>query len=118
MSALDELLARYFGAMTSYYDDDLHKKASAELAALRARIAELEAEVEKLNRERSEETAEFNAGYEAAKRGEPDNEPSGCKYDVWSIGWAWGKHGELLTENARLRKHLETVRDEFMEERE
>jgi hypothetical protein len=60
--------------------------AAAELAALREAM-----EAEK--RQQSEETEEFNAGYDAALRGEPiDNEPSNTPYDVWCIGWVWGDY--------------------------
>ncbi len=41
----------------------------------------------------AEEVAEFNAGYEAMKAGQPcDAEPAGTKYDVWHNGWAWAAH--------------------------
>jgi hypothetical protein len=48
---------------------------------------------EEMQRSQTEETDEFNAGFDAAQRGEPIvAEPNSTPYDVWRIGWVWGKY--------------------------
>ena len=49
------------------------------------------------------EVAEFNAGYDAAKRGDPESaEPTDTRFDVWVAGYAWGKFDQLKAERAAL----------------
>ena len=72
-------------------------------------------QIETLRRQQAEEVEEFNAGYEAAKRGEPiENEPSHTPYDVWCIGWVWGKYKVeqgIIDTIVRNQKAIHTVID-------
>jgi hypothetical protein len=55
-------------------------------------------QIEALQRSQAAETDEFNAGYEAAQRGESiESEPSHTSYDVWRIGWVWGDYQRRAT---------------------
>ena len=81
--------------------------------ALRTQLAE----ARKRLAEHDEEIDEFNAGYEAAARGESlDDEPAGLKHDQWTTGWWWcmGEKFKARAEKAeaevgRLRKALEPL---------
>ena len=66
-------------------------EAESEVETRRARVAELE-------RRQAEETAEFNAGFDAFQRGEPVTvEPVSTPYDVWVMGWAWAQYQKQVT---------------------
>jgi hypothetical protein len=70
---------------------------------------------EEMQRSQAEEVDEFNAGFDAAQRGEPiDNEPSHTPYDVWRVGWAWAKYQkeQAIIQNIVERKQaIQTVLD-------
>lgn len=89
-----------------------HERAAAELAALRARVGELEQERDELLKSDSENCDEFNAGFDAYKAGlDLDNSEEfyrACKreegipsYDSFSTGYVWAK---FTTERAALAK--------------
>lgn len=81
---------------------DLEKTAARELAADRE-VQRLRAEVAALKATAAEEVDEFNAGFDAAKNGEPFIEPQGIKHDQWCVGYAWQRFDWLNEEVAALK---------------
>lgn len=95
----------------------LRERAVWTLYAIEGEAAD---EIERLQKERIEEVAEFNAGYDCAQRGgsihdEPDQTP----HDQWCCGFAWGAFERLraeadglLKENIEYSKTVERLREE------
>ena len=81
------------------------------------RAKELERQLAEARSNYDEEVAEFNAGYAAAEKGEPDDEPCGLKHDVWRVGYAWAMHDTLLAQLAAEREELDLFRNLFREAR-
>ena len=69
-----------------------HKLKSQDIFRAKT-VRALVEQIETLRRKQDEEAEEFNAGYEAAQRGESiESEPSRVPYDVWRVGWVWGDY--------------------------
>lgn len=75
--------------------------------------------IEALQKTQAEEVDEFNAGYEAAQRGETiESEPEYTPYDVWCIGWVWGDYqkrkaakASIVESIVRNKMAIQTVMD-------
>ena len=60
-------------------------------------------ELQRLKAAYAGEVAEFNAGFDAYRRGESfDDEPADVQYDVWRAGWAWAAFEPMRKEIAAL----------------
>jgi len=91
MNELKELIAKAFEEHMRDHTATADFEACANpLCQIASRAEE---RVRTLEAERDGEVDEFNAGYDAARKGKPISaEPDGCKYDVWRIGWVWGDY--------------------------
>lgn len=88
-TANETLIVQHYNALR--YVSAMAEQAAQEAEVCAAELAMQEKRIAELEKKYSEEADEFNAGYDAAKRGEPmSSEPSNTPYDVWCIGWVWG----------------------------
>ena len=72
-------------------------------------LAEALDEIDRLNVFHAEEVAEFNAGWQAAQDGKPEDEPPDVVHDQWRVGYAWF-HWDAT--KARLRRLEAALADE------
>lgn len=97
MTALEESKARI-----AELECEVRLRRQEHLETCRA-VDVAKAEVERLRKDYLGEVTEFNAGWEAAKRGELDIAPDDAEYDTWSCGWAWFKCSDFERERDEAR---------------
>jgi len=70
-------------------------------------LAEALDEIDRLNVFHAEEVAEFNAGWQAAQDGKPEDEPPDVVHDQWRVGYAWFHWDATKARLRRLEAALE-----------
>lgn len=81
---------------------------SDELAALRATIATQARRIA----DEDKSIAEFNAGFEAYRRGEKlTDEPGDVTQDQWRVGWAWAAAEPMMNRIAELEAAADAAQE-------
>ena len=85
---------RWHRQMATGYADLTDKERESDRNQADKVLAERDAEIAQLKADYAAEVDEFNAGFEAHGAGKTlADEPSDTRFDVWRIGWVWGKWG-------------------------